>query len=83
MKENSQFVTVAEVAYMHQADFVKTILENAGYEAFIFDETSCNVLPLPALEGGGHIKIQVDMQLAADAKQCLKENSCAEYLVEE
>lgn len=83
MKENNQFVTVAEVAFMHQADFVKNILENAGYEAFIFDETSCNVLPLPALESGGHIKIQVDEKNAAEAKQLLKENNCAEYLVEE
>ena len=32
MKENNQFVTVAEVAFMHQADFVKTILENHHFE---------------------------------------------------
>ena len=79
MKENIRFATVAETAYMNQAEFIKSVIEEAGYEAFIFDESSCNMYPL-VLEGS--IKVKVDENLVTEIKQFLNDNECEEYVVD-
>lgn len=80
MKENIKVATVAETAYMNQAEFIKSVLEEAGYEAFIFDESKYNMLPL-ALEGC--IKVKVDEKLVTEVKQFLQDNECEEYVVDD
>ena len=56
MKDNLKLKTVAVVDYSAQAELIRTILEDAGINAYIKDNTVGNFMSV--LTGG--IKIQVE-----------------------
>ncbi|MBP5557817.1 MAG: DUF2007 domain-containing protein [Bacteroidales bacterium] len=70
MKDNLKLVTVAVVDFSSQAEVIRTILEDAGINCYIKDNTVGNFMSV--LTGG--IKIQVESADEEAARRFLAEN---------
>ncbi|QBG47295.1 DUF2007 domain-containing protein [Verrucomicrobia bacterium S94] len=63
-------ITLTKVSYVHEADFLRMRLEEAGIECFIPDENLAAIYPLYSGAIGG-IRIQVHEKDLERARQLL------------
>lgn len=74
METNDSWVVVRSCSWLHEAQFLKSVLESAGIEAMIPDEYTLGVQPLygPALGG---VRVLVKAGDVSRAVECLEGTS--------